>query len=170
MTFKFQCTQKFHSLETNSIDPADLRLPLSNKVRTNNTRVLRYLKIIDYINSFHACDIMRHTNSIEHTHYDKTAKTFSRIDFIFSYIDELSMKIETITTSFSDHKMLHSYETTCDDHGSSYWKLNEQILKDKSKIKSIVEFHSNLMTEPNSIDEYEMFKTRIQTNESKNRT
>ena len=70
-------------------------------------------------------------SSVKHTHFDKQHQSFSRIDYIYTQMDTTNNTLHTHHTTYSDHFLLQlsSSEDSFFCRGTSYWKLNETILK-----------------------------------------
>lgn len=155
------CDSKLYLVgDFNSIDPWDLNGKF-DKVKANDYRITRHRNLQKILNKLQVHDVAKLSNAIEFTHYDKRANKFSRIDYIISNCLDSIPVVQTINTSFSDHKILHTYEIETECYSQSYWKMNEVDLNDRSRIGSIIQFYSSMIQNDDLVAQYELFKTRI---------
>ena len=128
--------------------------------KTNDIRVLRYNKITQIFGSQKMYDLGKALSRTQPTHYDKRTRASNRIDYFFGNLPSENLEISLYTTSFSDHKCMHlMYYVNKTLIGKGIWRLNDEILEDKTMITQLL--HQTV--EPNhwNAKNYDIFKSRI---------
>ena len=143
----------------NAIDPFQRHLN-KKPPKSNDIRILHYNKITQIFASQKMFDIGKTLSITESTHYDKRTRTSNRIDYFFGNISYQNCEMFLYTTSFSDHKCLHlAYHVLHETHGNGSWKLNDEILENKTLITSVL--NRNYENYSFSVKNYDIFKSRI---------
>ena len=73
---------------------------------------------------------------IIYTHYDKQQKTFARIDYIFMKFETEYDSMQSTQMSIFSHLLSHVFVRPSNlyQRGPTYWKLNEEILKNNASL------------------------------------
>ena len=149
----------------NAIDNEDIGKndALNNSIKNNDIRILRYKRIIPYMNSLLLKDQVKEQNTVQPTHYDKRTKKNSRIDYIFSNCISDEQKIELFNITKTDHKclFLRTHEERL-DLKQSQWKLNDTVLDDRFRINEILKNAIPKLKNKLSLAEtYDNFKANV---------
>ena len=109
----------------------------SSILKLNDTRIKRLTQlkeqILDY---FGFVDFALKNDFCDYTHYDKQHKTFARIAYVFMKFETEYDSMQSTQISNSDHLLLHVFVKSSNlyQRGPSYWKLNEEFLKNNASL------------------------------------
>ena len=100
----------------------------SSTLKSDDQRITRFNSIIQVLEKHSLMDFAANCNQIEYTRYDKRVKTFSRIDYFLTSLDNPYDSMSVHNHAMSDHFLLQLSRKEARERGTGYWKLNESIL------------------------------------------
>ena len=130
-------------------------------VANNDFRLLRYHRILDILHNLHVERVEPHSPSTKFTHFDKKISSASQIDHFFT--NQPQCVYTTTKISFSDHALLSLEVSDLTLTGSSYRKLNDNVLLHHDYITSIIFDTLHASHNPNNfiLHHYDLVKTNM---------
>lgn len=132
--------------------------------RKNDPRCIRFQKLQKFMETFALADV----SAGEKTHFNRTTKTSSRIDYIYSNFESSTVDQKTFSFPKSDHDMLIFQKTPefeCYQRGQSFWKMNDIILFEKNYSSEVTKAVKLVLNEYNqnslTANEYDILKAKI---------
>ena len=107
----------------------------SSILKLNDARIKPFTQIKEQIHDcFGFVDFALKNDFCDYTKYDKQHKTLALIDYVFMKFETDNDSRISTQISLSDHLLLHVFVKPSNlyQRGPSYWKLNEEILKNNA--------------------------------------
>ena len=107
----------------------------SSILKLNDARIKPFTQLKEQVHDcFGFVDFALKNDFCDYTNYDKQHKTFARIDYVFMKFETEYDSMQSTQISISDHLVLHVFVKPSNlyQRGPSYWKLNEEILKNNA--------------------------------------
>ena len=168
-TLELTCDQTIYmGGDFNAIDPSDINeenKTFNMTVKSNDIRLLRSKKLIHLNSSLLLIDLAQLLQNRQPTHFETRSGKQSRIDYIFSNNENLTIeknRIETLPFAFSDHKCLHLFRNSNYQYSQKLWKLDNIVFNYPEKVKEILET-SKVASEKfgNIVSCHDIFKAKL---------
>ena len=157
---QFHCDTHIICGDFNALPSSDCTS--NRQVANNDFRLLRYNRILDILHNLHVVRVEPQSPSAKFTRYDKRTSSASQIDHFFT--TQPHYVYGTTKISFSDHTLLSLELSEVTMTGTSYWKLNDNVLLHHDYITGII-FDTPLHTShnPNNFDlhHYDLVKIKM---------
>ena len=123
-------TGDFNALSYDNINSSSI-------LKLKDARIKRFAQLKEQIlDCFGFVDFALKNDFCDYIHNDKQHKTFARIDYVFMNFETEYDSMQSTQISISDHLLLHLFDKPSNLYqcGPSYWKLNEEILKNNASL------------------------------------
>ena len=155
---QFHCDTHILCGDFNALRSADCTS--SCHVANNDYRLLRYHRVLDILHNLNVVRVEPHSPSTKFTHFDKRTTSASHIDHFFT--NQRNYVYTTTKISFSDHALLSLEVSNITVTGSSYSKLNDNVLLHYDYITSIIFDTLHTTRNPNNftLHHYDLVKPK----------
>ena len=123
-------TGDFNALSYDNINSSSI-------LELNDERIKRFTQLKEQIlDCFGFVDFALKNDFCDIIQYDKQHKTFGRLDYVFMNFETEFDSMQSTQISISDHLLLHVFikPSNLYQRGHSYWKLNEEVLKNNASL------------------------------------